>query len=147
MNTVDLNGLHSGDKGFKGYPKTFRNWAHRVEKPGNLDDFTNKEISKLYQEWIKKGKPGPDTRGVYGSRGSKNGGSLKSIAGLGALFWKLWDVTVNAAKKGKDPCNKNTFGENLKESFNEYMNEPTLFDTIFKSNNPAYFLQNEGTYL
>jgi RHS repeat-associated protein len=56
---VDPDGLSKFDK-FFGLPKKFWNWAHRNE----MDDvdLSKDEALELYEEWLKKGKPGPDKK-------------------------------------------------------------------------------------
>ncbi|AGA25728.1 RHS repeat-associated core domain-containing protein [Singulisphaera acidiphila] len=80
----DSSGLAPKDKKY-GLPDPFWNWYHRqCKKKGDLDA-TAEEALDLYEEWLDKGKPGPDGKGGRKDRGKgsggRSGGSYLSILG------------------------------------------------------------------
>jgi uncharacterized protein RhaS with RHS repeats len=57
---IDPFGLSRFDKLF-GLPKKFWQWYHRNEKRPGDPDLDKETAEKLYEEWKRNGKPGPDS--------------------------------------------------------------------------------------
>ena len=60
VNELDPSGLSRFDKWFGAFPKRFRNWLHRQEKEDGQRDFDKEEIEEWFEEWKRRGEPGPD---------------------------------------------------------------------------------------
>lgn len=74
---TDPFGLAPGDKRF-GLPDEFWRWAHK--KAMEATDLTKKEAQRLFEEWKRLGKPGPDKKGIYGPRRGGGGGANSAAA-------------------------------------------------------------------
>jgi RHS repeat-associated protein len=61
---IDPRGLSKFDK-FFGLPKQFWNWAHKADKGGRGYDYAEQEAKDLYEEWLRQGKPKPDSKGRH----------------------------------------------------------------------------------
>lgn len=61
---IDPSGLSKFDN-FFGLPKTFWNWAHKVDKAGRGYDYAEDEARELYDEWVRLGQPRPDSKGRF----------------------------------------------------------------------------------
>jgi len=69
VNWVDPLGFSKFDKWPGDFPQTFKRWYHRqCKKKGDPDIPDKKAADDLYNEWVDKGKPGPDSKGKYGGR-------------------------------------------------------------------------------
>ncbi|NLT50479.1 MAG: RHS repeat-associated core domain-containing protein, partial [Ignavibacteria bacterium] len=140
VNNVDLNGLLdvrlNGEK-----------WRLYKSKEHGSTHFHNirtgekyfPESNKVYNPNNKNFSSAGNKFVKQFSKALKNTKGLRSVTGaIGSGFWELYDLLIDALKKGKDPCNKNSFLDNFQDAYDSYINTPTFFENIFNNQNGIY---------